>query len=144
MWAYQLREWFRRAMRLAQRREELAEEHYRQQVAVIEAACDALLAQTVATKRAQALQWRYRKHRQELFVFLYRADVPPDNNASERALRNSGVHRKVSGGFRSGWEAATYATVATVIGTAKKQGQQVLATLRAHLSPSATVAAASA
>jgi transposase len=143
-WAYQLQELFRRAMRLGQCREELSEEHYRQQVAAIEAACDALLGQAVGSEKEQALQRRYVKHRAELFVFLYRADVPPDNNASERALRNSVVHRKVSGGFRSGWGATTYATVATVLGTAKKQGQQVLATLRAHLAPSATVAAASA
>jgi transposase len=143
-WAYQMRGLFRRAMRLAKRREELAEEHYRCQVAAIEAACEALLAQTVGSKKGQALQRRYRKHREELFVFLYRADVPPDNNASERALRNSVVHRKVSGGFRSAWGAAAYATVATVIGTAKKQGQRVLATLRAHLAPPATAAAATA
>jgi len=56
LWAYRLQELFRRGMGLAQRREELPEEHYRQQVAVIEAACEALLAQTVTTKRAQALQ----------------------------------------------------------------------------------------
>lgn len=98
----------------------------------------------MATKKVQALQRRYRKHREELFVFLYRADVPSDYNASERALRNSVVHRKVNGGFRSGWRATTYATVATVLGTAKKQGQQVLATLRAHLVPSPTAAVASA
>ena len=140
-WAYQLQALLRRAMRLGQRRKELSEEHYRQQAAAIEATCDELLAQAVGSKKAQGLQRRYRKHRTKLFVFLYRADVPPDNNTSERALRNSVVHRKVNGGFRSGWGATTYATVATVLGTAKKQGQQVLATLRAHLAPSATTAA---
>jgi transposase len=142
VWAYQLRELFRRAMRLAKRREELAEEHYREQVAAIEAACDALLVQAGASARGRALQQRFVKHRGELFVFLYRADVPPDNNASERALRNSVVHRKVSGGFRSEWGAAAYATVTTVIETAKKQGQRVWAALRAHLAPPATTAAA--
>jgi len=40
------------------------------------------------------------------FVFLSRTDVPPDNNASERALRHSVVPRKGSGGFRSAWGAA--------------------------------------
>ena len=47
------------------------------------------------------LQKRYRKHRDSLFTFLHREDVPPDNNASERGLRKPVVHRKVSGGFRS-------------------------------------------
>jgi len=141
-WAYQLQELFRRAMRLAKQREHLAEAHYQQQVAAIEAACDALLAQVVASEKGPALQRRYRKHRAELFVFLSRADVPPDNNASERALRHSVVHRKVSGGGRSEWGAAAYATVTTVVETAKKPGQRVWAALRAHLAPPATAAAA--
>ncbi|MCK4298756.1 MAG: transposase, partial [Planctomycetes bacterium] len=31
--------------------------------------------------------------------------MPAANNGSERALRKSVVHRKVSGGFRSAWGA---------------------------------------
>ncbi len=33
-------------------------------------------------------QNRLKKHREYLFTFLYRPEVPPDNNASERAIRN--------------------------------------------------------
>jgi len=65
------------------------------------------------------LQHRYRKHRQSLFVCLYRSDVEPTNNRSERALRPSVIHRKVTGGFRSGWGARAYAALASVIDTAE-------------------------
>jgi hypothetical protein len=41
---------------------------------------------------------RYRKHRDSLLVFLHRTDVEPTNNVSERAVRPSVIHSKVSGG----------------------------------------------
>ena len=83
----------------------------------------------------QRLRKRYVKHRAALFTFLQRADVPPDNNACERVLRHGVVHRKVSGGFRSDWGAQTFATVATVLQTAQKRGQDALTTLHSLLGP---------
>jgi transposase len=59
--------------------------------------------------------------------------VPPTNNDSEQALRHSVVHRKVTGGFRSAWGAAAHATVTTVLDTARKRGEGLLATLQAAL-----------
>ena len=88
---------FFRARRLAPQREPLAEAHYRE--ARIEAACDVLWAQGVASEKGPPLRPRYWKHRGELLVFWYRADVPPDNQASERALRNAVIHRQVRGDF---------------------------------------------
>jgi transposase len=64
---------------------------------------------------------RYHKYRDCLFVFLYRPDVSPTNNISERYLRPSVVHRKVIGSFRSGWGARAYAAIASVIHTAALQ-----------------------
>jgi hypothetical protein len=43
--------------------------------------------------------------------------------------RNSVVHRKVTGGFRSEWAPKTFATITTVVETAKKRGQGVFQTL---------------
>ena len=68
---------------------------------------------------ARRLRKRYRRHREHLFVFLHCPGVPPDNNACERALRPSVIHRKVTNGFRSEWGAHAYAALATVIETAK-------------------------
>ncbi len=55
-----------------------------------------------------------------------------DKNGSERDLRNSVVHRKVAGGFRSDWAPKTFATIRTVVETAKK-GQRVLDTLLGNI-----------
>jgi transposase len=75
------------------------------------------------------LEKRYRQHLALLFVLLERADVPFDNNGLERDLRNSVVHRKVTGGFRSEWAPKTFATITTLVETAKKRGQRVFQTL---------------
>lgn len=133
--AYRLQHLFLRAKCLSKHRDTLSAVHYQRQVAAIEAACDALLNQPVASEWGRNLQRRYRKHRASLFVFLYRPDVPFDNNGSERDLRNSVVHRKVSGGFRSEWGAAAYATTVSVLQTAKKQREPILATLQASIGP---------
>jgi len=58
-------------------------------------------------------------------------------DAYERALRKSVVHRKVSGGFRSEWGAAAFATMATVIETAAQRGENALHTLTNLLTPGA-------
>jgi transposase len=128
-WAYRLQRLFWRAQRLAKQRDHLPAFRYRLAVAQIEAECDDLLAQPVLTPEAQRLQRRYLKHRPALFVFLYHPSVPPDNNAAERALRNSVIHRKVSGGFRSDLGAQAHAIVSSVADTARKRDQDIFAIL---------------
>jgi transposase len=106
-------------------------------VAGIETACDGMLAETLSAGWSADLQRRYRQHRRALFVFLHDPAVPPTNNASERSLRPSVVHRKVTGGFRSDAGAAAYAILRTIADTARKRGQAVFATILAALSPPA-------
>jgi transposase len=79
--------------------------------------------------RARRLQKRYRRHREHLLVFLHCPDVPSDNNACERTLRPSVIHRKVTNGFRSEWGAHAYAALATVLETAKLHHHNVFDTL---------------
>jgi transposase len=133
---WRMQQLFRRAMRLDTCRDELSEDLFAAQVRRIEAACDALLADQASGENGRRLQKRYRKHRESLFTFLHREDVPADNNASERALRKPVVHRKVTGGFRSTWGAEAYATVATVLQTARKHGHAALETLTDAVGPS--------
>jgi len=132
-WAGQVQTLLREAIHLAHERDagrcEGAE--YKEAVAEIETRMDALLAEPARGAEANRLWERFRAHRAQVFVFLARADVPPTNNASERALRPSVVHRKVGGSFRSDWGAAAHATVATVLGTARKQGTNLLTALYA-------------
>ena len=135
--AYHLQCLFLRAKRLSEHRDTLPATHYQQQMAAIEATCDALLNQPVASEWGRNLQRRYRKHRASLFVFLYRSDVPFDNNGSERDLRNSVVHRKVSGGFRSQSGADAHAIVSSVVDTARKRDLDIVAVLQDLIGPPA-------
>jgi len=113
---------FRSAIHLHGQRQQLLSEQVCQQVRRIEQLCDWLLRRSLSQDQAAKLQRRYLKHRHSLFVFLQRADVDPTNNRSERALRPSVIHRKVTGGFRSGWGARAYASLASVIDTAELEG----------------------
>ena len=72
---------------------------------------------------------RMRKERQHLFTFLFIADVPPDNNASERAIRNVKVKQKISGQFKVDKAAQNFAMIRSVIDTAIKNGLNVLQAL---------------
>src|SRR5688500_810637 len=136
-WARDCQALFRLAIHRAHQRDagELWGAAYTAAVRKIEADCDALLATPVAGAEASRLWVRFRAHREQLFVFLYDPTVPPTNNASEQALRNSVVHRKVTGGFRSDWGADAHAIVTTVLDTARKRGEDLLTTLHAALGP---------
>lgn len=67
------------------------------------------------------------KNRNHLFTFLYNLDVPPDNNASERAVRNVKVKQKISGQFKSGQD--TFCIMRSVIDTLQKRELNVLENL---------------
>ena len=81
--------------------------------------------------REQAFVKRLIKHRNSIFTFLECPDVPPDNNASERAIRNVKVKTKVSGQFRNkdGKGADRYAKIRSVIDTTNKNGQDIYSAL---------------
>lgn len=105
-------------------------------VAELEATLDSVLAVTLPAGWSADLQRRFQHHRAALLLFLHDPAVPPTNNASERSLRPSVVHRKVTGGFRSEAGAAAYAILRTVADTARKRGHAVFATILAALTPS--------
>src|SRR5690554_1554542 len=54
----------------------------------------------------------------------------PDNNSSERAIRNVKVKQKISGQFRSTQGATRFAVMRSVIDTVIKRGGDPLITLR--------------
>jgi len=71
-------------------------------------------------KEVRNFQKRIIKYRNYLFTFLYLPDVPPDNNASERAIRNIKVKQKVSGQFKTINGAQVYAIVRSITDTCVK------------------------
>lgn len=64
------------------------------------------------------------KYRNYLFPCLYDLEIPPDNNASERAVRNVKVKQKISGQFKSGQD--TFCILRSIIDTLRKRDLDVL------------------
>ncbi len=121
-WAKEIQALFRKAIHLGKRREKMTLRGYQQQVSIIEKGLERLLQRRFSGIGRNLLD-RYRKYRNSLFIFLLRSDVPAHNNACERALRPSVIHRKVLGSFRSDWGAQAYASLATVLNTAKRNSK---------------------
>ena len=72
---------------------------------------------------------RILRERQHIFTFLFIENVPPDNNASERAIRNVKVKQKISGQFKVEQAAQNFAIIRSVIDTTIKNGLNVLEAL---------------
>jgi transposase len=96
---------FRTALLLANRRPALTGPGFQRRVTQLDQQPERLLERPLKTPTAQALLKRYRKHRDHWFVFWHDPRGPFHNNACERDLRPSVVHRKVTRGFRSRWGA---------------------------------------
>jgi len=73
---------------------------------------------------------RVRKNSKYILEFLYHAHVPPDNNGSERAIRNAKVKQKVSTQFKSSSGILNYAIIRSVFDTCAKRGIGIFETSR--------------
>ena len=131
LWAHDMHKLFQDAIHLRNRfvDGEMTLGGFSRRVTEIENKLDRLLEETPGNEAGRKLQARYVKHRDKLLTFLQYPEVPPTNNESERALRPSVVHRKVTNGFRSEWGAKAYAAIQTVIATAKLKGDEVFQAL---------------
>jgi transposase len=136
-WARDLRHVFSRALRLHRERGRVTPATFANRRVRIERAADRLIfGFPLGVGEAWQLQKRYRRHRDKLFVCLHRQDTEPTNNGSERDLRNSVIHDKVTGGYRSRRGAAQGAIFATLLTTARKLGQNAYQRLCAIAGPS--------
>ena len=77
-------------------------------------------------KEMISFQKRIAKYRDYVFTSLYHPDVPPDNNGSERAIRNVKVKQKISRQFKILSAAENFAILRSIIDTAIKNKQNVL------------------
>jgi hypothetical protein len=132
-WSAQMKKLFLSAIEM---KRTMTESHYLKphlEIAALNEKLDELLAVDFSEfhSKEQAFIKRLNKHKQSIFTFLTHPDVPPDNNASERAIRNIKIKTKVSGQFRNkeGKGADRYAKIRSVIDTSIKNGQDVYATL---------------
>jgi transposase len=132
-WARQVQNLFYEAMRLHRQRDDLDAVTFKRRRQSYNTQLDQLLARSPANLESETLRHRFVKHRRALLLFLDRDDVPPTNNASEQALRNSVIYRKVTGGFRADWGADLYADLVSILETARRQGRPIFETLAAIL-----------
>lgn len=72
----------------------------------------------------------FKRAREKIFTFLLYPNVPPDNNASERAIRNIKVKLKVSGQFKSLQGAQDYARLRSIVDTARKRDMNEFEVIR--------------
>lgn len=130
-WAQELYTLFIRAIALKNEILENPNTDYTLQVSQVKSDKDQLLANTssIKDKKLITLINRLIKYEQSIFVFLDRIEVPPDNNGSERAIRNIKVKTKVSGLFRTIEGAHHYAVIRSVIDTCIKNKGNIFETL---------------
>ena len=116
-------------------------------IALIERRYDAIIAVGMAFHEAQPtlgkpgkrgrqprrvghnLLLRLLTRRQDVLRFLTDPTVPFTNNLAEQDGRMMKVQQKISGGFRSEDGAKDFATIRSVLSTARKQGWSLLETL---------------
>lgn len=79
--------------------------------------------------KSKSLQKKLLAKQDCILYFLLQPNVPPDNNGSERAIRNVKVKQKISGHFKSTDGAKIFAVLRSVIDTTLKAGQNVLNSL---------------
>lgn len=78
-------------------------------------------------KKVQPFAKRLRKYSDHIMTFLSHPQVPPDNNGSERAIRNIKVKTKISTGFRTYRGSEIFATLRSVVDTSLKNNGNVFA-----------------
>lgn len=69
---------------------------------------------------------RLKSHKKAVLLFLHNPAVPFTNNEAERDARMMKLRQKISGGFRTSQGADNFATLRTLIGTARKRGWNML------------------
>jgi transposase/regulator of replication initiation timing len=77
-------------------------------------------------KELVSFRKRMLKYKDHILTFLYHPKVPPDNNGSERAIRNVKVKQKISGQFKSWKGVENFLVLRSITDTAIKNKQNVL------------------
>lgn len=89
-----------------------------------------LRSKTVEGSDLHRLQKRLKKYKRYITTCIENFDVPPDNNGTERALRNVKIKMKVSGQFKSFETAQMFAVIRSVIDSGLKNSLNPLDLLR--------------
>lgn len=124
----ELKALLKEALELKKKKEEFSGPEYAQKREGMEQRMNRLLVAKSENADALRLQKRIRKHRNELFVFLYKDKVEGTNNRAERGIRPAVCQRKMNGGHRSWFGAHTYAVLMSIVQTCRFQGRDFIQT----------------
>lgn len=124
-YAIAFKSWMKKAIGL--KRKQQTYQRGAPQVLSIEQELDELLEKSISkdTYPKTAVFFNsMREYKEYLLPFLYFEEVSPDNNSSERAIRNFKVKLKISGQFKSGQD--NYAKLRSVVDTCIKRDIPIL------------------
>ena len=128
-WAKSIKTLFKKALELKREKPKYSKDDTR--ALEVETTLNQLLSNELCEDektKSLTFQKSLSNYRDYLFTFLYHEDVPPDNNASERGVRNFKVKLKISGQFKTGHGA--FAQIRSVIDTLIKNDINVLHALK--------------
>ena len=128
-----LKRLIRDAIRLGKRKDGMDEQIYNRRCARIEKRLKLMLDHKWSNTEARRLIKRLRRHRDELFTFLYNEAVPFDNNFGERSIRGAVIMRKNSYNNRSRRGAMTQSVLMSVFFTLKQRGMNPVDTVKKAL-----------
>jgi hypothetical protein len=129
-WSKAFKNLLSRSLDLKEKLDLQSRDHQKERMAIIQHL--EYLLERPPDKKHKELYTFYKRmcrERQHLFTFLFLDQVPPDNNASERAIRNVKVKQKISGQFKIEQAAQNFAQIRSVIDTTIKNGLNVLDSL---------------
>lgn len=131
-WSSKLKSLLQKACNLKQQIDYTQFANYKNEIIDIERQLQMLLQHQLEYRcvHQKQLQKRLVKNQSHILTFLYHKQVPPDNNGSERAIRNVKVKQKISGQFKSPAMAQAFATLRSVIDTCIKRQVQLMPTLQ--------------
>jgi transposase len=130
--AKQLRRLIRDGIRL-RRRKDFTPQKYARRIRLIHRRLCALADEPRIDPDSRRLTERLSRHRDHLFTFLDRPDVPFENNTAERAIRPAVIIRKNSLCNRSDRGAVTQAVLMSVFRTLRLRGHDPTHTIAAAL-----------
>lgn len=124
-WSKRLKELLKKGLELKKRQLEYSKNN--PLVMQLEQGLDILLKEKIpkdSYSKTHIFQKSLIKLRDNIFTFLYNKETAPDNNASERAIRNVKVKQKISGQFKSGQN--IFCALRSVIDTCLKRDVDVM------------------
>jgi len=123
-----MKQWAKDALKLKDRKNDLAESTFKRRRSALEQRLDAIIASSSGNCDVERLLNRLDKHREALLLFLYHDGVEGTNNRAERAIRKAVLQRKVNGGHRSWAGAQTYAILLSVLVSCDLQNRDFVKT----------------